>query len=57
VNYYLVTKNQFTGVTLDFVKWILTDGQSYVPTAGYVPLTGDVLSAQLTKLEQQATTT
>lgn len=48
--YYLVTKNQFTGVTLDFVKWILTDGQSYVPTSGYVPLTGDALSAQLAKL-------
>jgi phosphate transport system substrate-binding protein len=57
VNYYLVTKNQFIGVTKDFVKWILTDGQSYVPTAGYVSLTGDVLSAQLTKLEQQGTTT
>jgi phosphate transport system substrate-binding protein len=49
--YYLVTKGQFTGVTLDFVKWILTDGQSYVPTAGYVSLTGDALTAQLAKLQ------
>ena len=49
--YYLVTKNQFTGVTLDFVKWILTDGQSYVPSAGYVSLTGDALNAQLAKLQ------
>jgi len=49
--YYLVTKNQFTGVALQFVKWILTDGQSYVPTAGYVPLTGDALSAQQAKLQ------
>jgi len=49
--YYLVTKNQFTGVALDFVKWILTDGQSYVPTAGYVALTSDVLSAQMAKLQ------
>lgn len=57
VKYYLVTKNQFTGVTKDFVKWILTDGQSYVPASGYVALSSDVLSAQLAKLEQQATTT
>jgi len=49
--YYLVTKNQFTRVPLAFVKWILTDGQSYVPTAGYVSLTGIALSAQLTKLQ------
>jgi len=49
--YYLVTKNMFTGVSMEFVKWILTDGQSYVPTAGYVALTGNVLSAQLAKLQ------
>jgi len=51
VKYYLVTKTAFTGVTEEFVKWILTDGQSYVPAAGYVPLTNDVISAQLSKLQ------
>ena len=51
VKYYLVTKNSFTGVAKDFVLWILTDGQSYVPAAGYVPLTSDVLNAQLSKLQ------
>jgi len=51
VKYYLVTKNSFTGVVKEFVKWILTDGQSYVPAAGYVPLTSDVISAQLSKLQ------
>ena len=50
VKYYLVTKNAFTGIVKEFVKWILTDGQSYVPAAGYVPLTSDVISAQLSKL-------
>ena len=48
---YLVTKNKFTGVTKEFVKWILTDGQSFVPAAGYVPLTSDTISDQLAKLQ------
>jgi len=51
VKYYLVTKNVFTGIVKEFVKWILTDGQSYVPAAGYVPLTNDVISAQVSKLQ------
>jgi len=49
-NLYLVTKNAFTGATEKFVKWILTDGQQYVDTAGYVHLPQDILDAQLTKL-------
>jgi phosphate transport system substrate-binding protein len=48
---YLVTKNKFTGVTKDFVAWILTDGQTYVQESGYVPLSADTLSAQLAKLQ------
>jgi phosphate transport system substrate-binding protein len=34
----LVTKGNFTGVTKEFVKWILTDGQQYCLAAGEVPL-------------------
>jgi len=49
-NEYLVTKEKFTGITKDFVKWILTDGQKYVEEAGYVPLPTDILSDQLKKL-------
>jgi phosphate transport system substrate-binding protein len=48
---YLVTKNKFTGVTKDFVHWILTDGQSYVLESGYVPLSADTINAQLAKLQ------
>jgi phosphate transport system substrate-binding protein len=48
---YLVTKNKFTGVVKDFVKWILTDGQKYVVQSGYVPLTAEVQQQQLAKLE------
>jgi len=48
---HLVTKDKFTGVTKEFVKWILTDGQNYVDEAGYVPLPNDVINEQLEKLE------
>jgi phosphate transport system substrate-binding protein len=48
---YLVTKNKFTGVTMEFVKWILTDGQTFVAPAGYVPLTSDTINAQIAKLQ------
>jgi len=46
-----VTKGKFTGITKEFVKWILTDGQKYVDEVGYVPLAPDVIAAQLKKLE------
>jgi len=49
-NLNLVTKGEFTGVSKEFVKWILTDGQGFVEEAGYVPLAPDVISEQLKKL-------
>lgn len=48
---HVVTKSKFAGVTKEFVKWILTDGQEYVEEAGYVPLPRDVIDEQLKKLE------
>lgn len=50
-NLHLVTKDRFTGLAKEFVKWILTDGQAYVEEAGYVPLPQDIISQQLAKLE------
>jgi len=47
----LVTKGKFTGITKEFVKWILTDGQKYVEESGYVPLPAEVINEQLAKLE------
>jgi phosphate transport system substrate-binding protein len=47
----LVTKNKFTGIIKEFVRWILTDGQKFVQEAGYVPLPADVINEQLAKLE------
>ena len=47
----LVTKGKFTGITKEFVKWILTDGQKFVEESGYVPLPAEVINEQLAKLE------
>ena len=50
-NLHLVTKDRFTGVAKEFVRWILADGQKYVEEVGYVPLSKDVINEQLKKLE------
>lgn len=34
----VVAKNKFDGAAKDFLKWILTDGQKFVPENGYIPL-------------------
>ncbi len=47
---YLVTLRKFSGVTREFIKWVLTDGQSYAPEAGYVPLSGEKIKRELEKL-------
>jgi len=49
---HLVTKNNFTGITKDFVYWILTDGQQYVPDSGYIQLSEETISEQTEYLEQ-----
>lgn len=48
---HLVTKNSFTGITKDFVEWILTDGQQYVSSSGYIQLSEDTLAKQLNILQ------
>ncbi len=35
----------------EFIKWILTDGQKFVPESGYIKLTDAKLQAELKKLE------
>lgn len=47
---HLVTKDEFTGVTNEFVRWILTDGQQYVPETGYIQLPEERLAEELAKL-------
>lgn len=53
-NLHVVTKDSFTGATKDFVSWILTDGQQYVLSSGYVELSEETLQMQLTYLESGA---
>ena len=46
----LVTLREFKGVTREFVRWILTEGQRYAPEGGYVPLSEEKLQKELGKL-------
>jgi phosphate transport system substrate-binding protein len=47
----LATLHQFTGISKDFVHWILTTGQQYVLDAGYVPLPQVNITQELQYLE------
>ena len=47
----LVTNGKPSGLVLDFIHWIITDGQKFVGEAGYVQLTPDQLNASLEKLK------
>jgi phosphate transport system substrate-binding protein len=47
----LVTNGKPTGLVLDFLRWIITDGQQFVGEAGYVQLTQEQLNASLEKLK------
>ncbi|MBX6381172.1 MAG: phosphate ABC transporter substrate-binding protein, partial [Thermoflavifilum aggregans] len=38
---------------VEFLKWILTYGQSYVKSAGYVPLPEQTIQSSLQELNQQ----
>lgn len=48
---HLVTYKNFTGITYDFVHWILTEGQQYVLDTGYVPLPPATIATQISYLE------
>jgi len=47
----LVTKEKFTQIVNEFVKWILTEGQKYALETGYVPLSEERRAEELKKLE------
>lgn len=50
---YLVSKGKpKKQATLDFLKWVVTNGQKFVPEAGYVPLTQARLDEQVAKLDK-----
>jgi len=48
---YFVSKGKPTStVVLEFLKWILVDGQKYVEEAGYVNLSEEKINQEMTKL-------
>lgn len=49
---FFVTKgNPTNSLVKEFIKWVLTDGQKYVPETGYINLTDKKLKSELDKLE------
>jgi phosphate transport system substrate-binding protein len=47
----LVTKGKPSGLVQNFIVWILIDGQKFVPEAGFVQLTPDLLTEALAKVK------
>lgn len=47
----LATKGRPNGLVLEFIKWILTDGQGYLDAGGYVPLSPEQQAESLGKLK------
>ena len=47
---YLLTKENLSGLTKEFIRWILTDGQKYVEETGYLRLTRSQVDVALKKL-------
>jgi phosphate transport system substrate-binding protein len=47
----VVTKGKPSGLVQTFIIWILTDGQKFVPEAGFVQLSPDLLAQSLAKVK------
>jgi phosphate transport system substrate-binding protein len=48
-NLYIISKEKFNGISEEFVRWILTDGQKYVVEAGYINLQKEQIRENLKK--------
>jgi phosphate transport system substrate-binding protein len=49
--YFLAKGKPVDPAVINFLKWVLTDGQQYVKAAGYVPLPTDKIQEQLDQLK------
>ena len=47
---YLLSKGEFKGLTKEFVKWILTDGQKYIDEVGYIQLKESAIKEAIAKI-------
>jgi len=50
-NLYLVTKGTPQGATKDFITWVLTDGQAFVESNGFVKMPAEKIQAALDTLK------
>ena len=46
----LVTKDEFKGATLEFIRWVMADGQEMATEAGFVPLSPERRQQEISKL-------
>jgi phosphate transport system substrate-binding protein len=49
---YLVTKGEPDPLIRDFYRWVLTDGQAFVPEAGYINLSEERIQEALEMIDQ-----
>lgn len=50
-NLHFASKGKPKKIVVEFIKWVLTDGQKYVPEAGYINLSEEQLKKELEKLK------
>jgi ABC-type phosphate transport system substrate-binding protein len=50
----LVTHNEFKGITREFVRWTMTEGQRFVDEAGYIALPQEQIDEELLKVGESA---
>lgn len=48
-----VTRSEFTGITREFVRWVLTEGQQYAGEVGYIALSPEKIDEGLAKLGEE----
>jgi len=49
---YLLTKDSFKGLSKEFLRWILTEGQKYVEENGYIKLSKNDVNGALKKFDR-----
>jgi phosphate transport system substrate-binding protein len=49
---FLLAKGEFSGLSNEIVRWILTDGQKFIDETGYIQLSPQQIADALAKLEQ-----
>ena len=49
--YFVCGGRPARGAVRGFIRWVLTDGQAYVPEAGYIRLAAEKLKGELKKLD------